>query len=70
MAIDIATELITLLQSTAPIVIRVGAAEGLGELGDPRSHETLIKVMNSGQPQVVRAAAARALGRSARLKSH
>lgn len=67
MTFDVADELISVLHSSANTAVRVGAAEGLGELGEIKALEPLRKVMKSSENSALRAAAARALGRAAYL---
>lgn len=69
MSVNVVRELVQVMNSMAPVELKVAAAEGLGETGDPAVIPHLVKVMNSLAPVALRAAAAKAAGRAARFSN-
>lgn len=67
MTFDVADELIHTIQTTVNIQIKLGAIQGLGELGDAKSLEALRATLKSSTNVELRAAAAKALGRAGYL---
>lgn len=69
MSVDVIANLVSVMNSVAPIELRAAAAEGLGETGNPAAIPSLVSVMNSVAPVALRAAAAKAAGRAARFSN-